>query len=228
MNKRTTAADQPNAREISKSRHRRVLLNAAADAVYRFGVRGVTVARIQEISNLSRGMISLHFGSKENLLLAMLKELSEEYTRNWRRAVGPDDANPARRLRAIIAADFSPDVLNPRNIAIWFAFRAEINSHPEYRPFVDSRESDFRDALIKTCRELSNLEEEAVLAANALTAVLEGMWTDFLLNQAQFDREVALEACLLVARRLFPDIAESEWLGPIAPKAEDRTRETGG
>ncbi len=211
MTKQKSSRERPTARELGKARHRRVLLNAAAETVYRFGVRDATVGRIQEISKLSRGMINLHFGSKENLLLAMLEELADEYTRNWRRAVGPDDGNPARRLRAIIAADFSPDVLNPRNISIWFAFRAEVNSHPEYRPFVDSRETEFRAALVATCHELSDDdEEETLLAANALTAVLEGMWTDFLLNQSDFDRDAALKACLLVARRLFPRMAELE------------------
>jgi len=210
MSKQKSFREQPTVREIGKARHRRVLLNAAAEAVYRFGVRDATVGRIQEISQLSRGMINLHFGSKEKLLLAMLEELANEYTHNWRRAVGPDDGNPARRLHAIIAADFSPDVLNPRNISIWFAFRAEVNLHPEYRPFVDSRETQFRAALVETCRELSDDNEETMPAANALTAVLEGMWTDFLLNRSTFDRDAALEACLLVARRLFPRMEELE------------------
>lgn len=195
-------SSKPNIRELSKAKHRAVLLDAAAEAVYRYGVRGVTVDRIHQISGLSRGMVGFHFGSKENLLLAVMEQMASDYARNWRAAVDSDDRNPSRRLRRIIAADFLPEVLNRRNIAIWFAFRAEITSHPEYRPFVDSREVEFHNTLTMTCRELAESEGEAVLAANGLTALLEGMWTDFHLNPDRFSRENATQTCIDVAKRL--------------------------
>lgn len=198
-------------RQVNKERHRAVLLDSAAEAVNRYGVRGATVARIHEISGLSRGMISLHFGSKEHLLLAMLRELAKEYTCNWRKAFDPDDNDPARRLRAMIEADFSPEVLNRRNITIWFAFRADVGSHPEYRPYVDSRETAFREAMLKACHELTGSKEDARLAADVLIAMLEGMWTDFLLNESQFNREKALQSCLFAVKRLFPMIDEERW-----------------
>lgn len=193
---------KPNVREQSKARHRAVLLDAAAEAVYRYGVRGVTVDRIQEISGLSRGMIGFHFGSKENLLIAMLEGMANDYTRNWRAAVDSGDINPSRRIRGIIAADFLPEVLNRRDITIWFAFRAELNTRPEYARFVDSRETEFRSILMSTCRELAASEAEAVLAANGLTALLEGMWTDFLLNPDSFSRSEATRTCIEIAKRL--------------------------
>ncbi len=193
---------KPNARELSKARHRAALLDAAAEAVYLHGVRGVTVDRIQEISGLSRGMIGFHFGSKENLLISMLEEMANDYTRNWRAAVDSGDINPSRRLRGIIAADFLPEVLNRRDITIWFAFRAEMNTRPEYKRFVDSRETEFRSILMATCSELAANEAEAVLAANGLTALLEGMWTDFLLNPDSFSRSDATRTCIEIAKRL--------------------------
>jgi TetR/AcrR family transcriptional repressor of bet genes len=204
-----TKTDAPqNTRDKKKSVHRRQLLDAAAEAIFRHGVRGATIKNIQQISGLSNGMINLHFKSKENLLFSVAVELYNTYETNWRRAFESEDEKPASRLRAIFAADFAKGVLNKRNMAIWFAFRAEVNSHPEYRVLVDSRNKPFRDSLIKICEEI--IEEgqyknaNAILAANAFVALLEGMWTDFHLNPDQFDRQKAVEACIYIASRLFP------------------------
>jgi len=193
-------------RDRKKAHHRSVLIQAAGEAVLNHGVRGTTIDRIQQISGLSRGMISLHFGSKENLLLALIEQLAEEYTENWRAAVDQGSKDPAQRLVALMRADFAPMVLNRRNMVIWFAFRAEVPANPQYRPFVDSREGNFRQAMTEICRTLSGPDNEqaAQQRAYALTALLEGMWADFHLNPDSFDRDEALETCLLVARRLFP------------------------
>ena len=197
-----------NARDRGKKLHREQLLNAAADAIYLYGVRGTTIDKIQERSGLSRGMINLHFGSKENLLLAVAEDLGEEYTENWRRSVAMHEDDPVKRLNSIIAADLSPAVLNERNIAIWFSFRAEVHSHPEYRRYVGSRDSEFRVALLGIFRELfaddPERDAEAKLATNTLTALLEGMWTDFHLNPENFDRSEAERACLYVANGFIP------------------------
>ena len=193
-------------RARKKAQHRSLLIHAAGDAVLNHGVRGATIDRIQQVSGLSRGMISLHFGSKENLLMALIEQLAEEYTENWRAAVDLSSKDPAHRLVALMRADFAPSVLNRRNMVIWFAFRAETPANPQYRPFVDSRESNFRQAMTDICRALSGpqKEREAEQRAYALTALLEGMWADFHLNPDTFDRDEALETCLLTARSLFP------------------------
>ena len=154
INEVVDVGEKLNARDRSKKLHRRQLLNAAADAIYRYGVRGATIDKIQECSGLSRGMINLHFGSKENLLLAVARDLGEEYTENWQRSVSPHEGDPVKRLKLIIAADLSPAVLNERNIAIWFSFRAEVHSNPEYRRYVGSRDAEFRVALLGIFREL--------------------------------------------------------------------------
>ncbi|KUJ80553.1 hypothetical protein AVO45_05765 [Ruegeria marisrubri] len=222
MNRSIPSDEQPKAREISKERHRKKLLEAAAEAVFRYGVRGATINKIQEISGLSRGMINLHFQSKENLLQAVAERLARDYTENWRNAARSTDSDPAARLKSIIAADFAPEVLNARNMAIWFAFRAESKSHPEYRPFIDTRESEFRESLLQCCRALADTDGSACVDANvatsALTAILEGMWTDFHLNPDSFDREEALATCLKVAQCLFPGHSAS-LAGPDPTKA---------
>ncbi len=215
MDELVDADEVLNARDRGKKRHRRQLLDATSEAIYLYGVRGATIDKIHEISGLSRGMISLHFQSKENLLKAVAKDLADEYTQNWQESViASHEGEPVERLNSLIAADLSPAVLNERNIAIWFSFRAEVNSHPEYRHYVNSRDSEFRVALLGIFRGLisddPDRDAEAKLATNTLTALLEGMWTDFHLNPKNFDRDEAQRACLYVARSFFPDNFEPQ------------------
>ncbi len=198
-----------NARETGKSKNRRHLLDSAANAIFKFGFRGATIAAIQQESGLSRGMINLHFETKENLLLAVAEDLSQHYHTRWTRAANDKSLPAAERLRAIIQVDLSPEVLTARDVAIWFAFRSEVTSNPEYRQFIDSRDAGFRETIIDICQTLIDEgayeNANAVLAANSFVALLEGMWTDFHLHSAEFDRQKAESACIYVARSFFPD-----------------------
>lgn len=198
-----------NAREFSKSKNRRHLLESAAEAIFRHGFRGATIAAIQDISGLSRGMINLHFKTKENLLLAVAEDLANSYSERWKR-VALDPALPAaEKLKGIVKLDVSPDLLNRRDVAVWFAFRSEVYSNPEYRQYIDSRDANLRNVLIEICQTLidegSYAGADAELAADGLIALLEGTWTDFHLHADDFDRGKAERTCLYVAKSLFPD-----------------------
>ncbi|KIC14111.1 MULTISPECIES: TetR/AcrR family transcriptional regulator [unclassified Leisingera] len=198
-----------NAREFSKSKNRRHLLDSAAEAIFKHGFRGATIAAIQEISGLSRGMINLHFKTKENLLLAVAEDLSNSYSERWNKVALDPDLPAAEKLRRIIQLDLSPDFLNRRDVAVWFAFRSEVYSNPEYRKSIDSRDASLRDVMIELCQTLIDegnyLDADAELATDGLIALLEGTWTDFHLHAEEFDRSKAERTCLYIAKSLFPD-----------------------
>lgn len=202
-------ADITPAREAGKSKNRRHLLDSAATAICKFGFRGATIGAIQQESGLSRGMINLHFGTKENLLLAVAEDLAQHYQSHWERAVTDTGIPAAERLRRIIQVDLSPEVLNERHVAIWFAFRSEVRSNPAYHQFIASRDAGFRDTIIEICQTLIDEGKyegvDAILAANGFVALLEGMWTDFHLHSDRFDRKKAERACIHVAKSFFPD-----------------------
>lgn len=208
MNTISRPDSSPSARELGKSKNRRHLLDSAANAIYKFGFRGATIANIQSMSGLSRGMINLHFETKENLLLAVAQDLSRHYVQNWERVAKDPDLPAAERLRGIIRTDLSEEVLNARDVAIWFTFRSEVASHPEYGKYTDSRDADFRNTILAICEELIDEGQyenaDATLATDSLIALMEGMWTDFHLHSDHFDRKRAEDACMYVVRSFFP------------------------
>ncbi|MEW2916099.1 TetR/AcrR family transcriptional regulator [Ruegeria sp. ANG10] len=188
--------------------NRQQLIQAAADAIHKYGIRGTTSARIQELSGLSRGMVNLHFGSKEKLLLAVAEELSARYAGQWKSIADSPELGPADKLISILKADFDPLVLNARDVAIWFSFRAEALSNPDIFPFIDSRDKSFRAVILELLQQIISeggyKDVDAKLATDALIALLEGLWTDFHLHSDIFKPQEALKICLFVLQSMFP------------------------
>lgn len=203
-----TAEDRPSARDLGKERHRLKLIEATADAILQHGLAAVSVSRILEHAGLSRGMVNLHFSSKSNLLLEVARHFSDAYARHWQAAIERAGPRPEDRLRAIVEADFDPAVLNRRNMAIWFAFRGEAHSTPDYMPFIDSREGPMTNAVHDICADLCRdghyPEVDPHKAARAFTIALEGLWTDFHLHPDSFSRDEARAIVLHMARTFFP------------------------
>jgi TetR/AcrR family transcriptional repressor of bet genes len=201
-------AEAQTTREQTKERHRRALIEATADAIAEHGLAAVSISRILEKAGLSRGMVNLHFSSKNNLLLAVAQQFSEDYTQHWSAAMEGAGARPEAQLRAIIDADFDPAVLNRRTMAVWFAFRSEAHSSPEYMPFIDSRDAKMQRSITSICRELCQVDPNSgtdpQIAALSLIALLEGLWTDYFLHPDRFDRDTARAVVLHTARAFFP------------------------
>ncbi len=153
-------------------------------------------------------MVNLHFGSKEKLLLAVAEELSARYAGQWKAIADRPELGPADKLISILKADFDPLVLNARDVAIWFSFRAEALSNPDIFPFIDSRDKRFRTVILELLQQIISeggyKDVDAKLAADALIALLEGLWTDFHLHSEIFKPEEALKICLFFLQSMFP------------------------
>lgn len=184
------------------------LIEATADAILEHGLPNLSVSRILERAGLSRGMINLHFQSKNNLLVEVVQHFSDDYVAHWQAAMDAAGPHPADRLRALIAADFDPRVLNRRMMAVWMAFRSEAQVSPAYMPFIDSRDARMRDAVTGICAELCREgpypDIDPNLAAIGLMALLEGLWNDFHLYPQRFDRDEARAIVLHMVRAFFP------------------------
>ncbi len=178
-------------------KNRRLLVQATLDSVAEAGIAETTVSAIIKRAGLSRGMIHLHFGGKDGLIVAAAEAFGEEYYSEMDRQLALVSGDPASVVRAVIRADLSPEILNRRSAAIWHGFRGEARTNPAIARFSDTRDRRLRlmvfnafDALLNTNpqdqdRELAN---EVTLGALAL---LEGMWTDYMTHPNAFSRDTA-------------------------------------
>ncbi|MFW8636660.1 TetR/AcrR family transcriptional regulator [Cribrihabitans pelagius] len=208
-----SAEDTKKKRKVDKGLHREVLLEATASVILRHGVSGATISRIQEESGLSRGMINLHFQSKDNLIRELARHMTREYNSAWQSFTSqvsegvstPEDA--AARLQALFETDFSEAVLNKRSARLTFAFRAEPDLQVLGSGYIETRGTDLHDHVRSCCRVLCaacGTQGDPEKVAMAIMSLLEGLWTDFHAHPDEFSRAGAVEICRTTARAFFP------------------------
>lgn len=187
---------------------RQQLIEATITVIGRQGYAGTRLADVARQAKVSYGVVGFYFKTKEDLLLATLQYLADEYTRVWRDAVAKAGPSPVDRLRAIIDADFSPKIASEKKIAVWYAFWAEGRTRPKYRQLCAQLYNDYHWQVRTLVEELieqggySDLDPHQVtLALNAMT---DGMWLDLQIQPREFNREQAKQTIEMFLGKLFP------------------------
>ncbi len=190
--------------------NRQALIDATLDSIAEIGIARTSVSEIILRANLSRGMIHLHFRSKDNLFVAAVKENGEVYYEHLEKSLSNAGVLAQNRLAAVINCDLDEKVLNIRSINIWYAFRGEAREGKAISKYTDTRDQRLNTLIYQAFRELTDIKDhdEAALVARDATlgtlALLEGMWTDFLLHPDVFERKRAKRIIFRFLAALFP------------------------
>ena len=153
-------------------------------------------------------MIHLHFDNKEHLLIEAARHMSEVYYFQLETFLQPAGTNARDRLRALISADLSEKILNPKTVNAWFAFRGEARSNNSFSKHSDTRDEALSKMFILAYCDLAKGRKEpdtlARDAAHGTIALLEGMWADYLLHPDAFNRDTAKRIVFRFVSALFP------------------------
>lgn len=197
-------------RKDNADKRRRQILDATFRSIVANGLAKTTLATVAEQAGLSQGVAVFYFKSKNGLLTEALRDLYEKYERHWQAAMQRADRSPARRLRAIIEADFDPRVCNPDTLSVWFAFWGEQKFTPQYAEITERYDRVRSDAIREICRELSPGEPaKADLAGDWIDTLTDGYWQKLHLFPQSYTREIAVRQTLQVLPTLFHGAAES-------------------
>lgn len=187
---------------------RQQLIDATMLSIAEHGISGTTMATVTGIAGLSAGIVSLHFQSKENLLVATLEFLAQEHRDGWVSVQQDETLAPAERLWAIMEAHFDPRVCTPTKIAVWFAFFGEARYRQVYRRLVGQVDTERVDAVEELCRMIAADEGSADVDPAALARSLEsfadGLWLDLLTYPESTSRENAKALLRGMLERSFP------------------------
>lgn len=189
-------------RKASKEVRRQQLIEATIDVMARKGYSGTTMFDVAKVAGLSSGIVNFHFETKEKLLVDTLRYLADEYRANWHQAYKAAGPDPAEQLRALLWADFNPEICNPRKLAAWCAFWAEAQSRPTYLEHCGSNDEEYSAIVLALCTEIikkGRYHHEPAHIARALDALLEGLWLDLMTMAQPYSREEAratIHACL--------------------------------
>jgi TetR/AcrR family transcriptional regulator, transcriptional repressor of bet genes len=198
---------KPKGRDAIKAWNHNKIIEASIEVVAKYGIAGTTISRVVALADVSRGLINIHFKSKEILLKETLNYMFAAYNHTVDTAVKKAGPNPVDQIKAIVTTDFDPKILNKKNMGVWFAFRAQIRSMPEHLEMVETRDTSLTNHLIRICEALNSKGNYGVPVTSVVRGfmvMLEGYWLDFHLHPRNYDREEAKNTCLLFLSGLFP------------------------
>ena len=173
-------------------RHRdesqRHLVEATIAAIYKHGFHEATAQRIAEEAGLSAGNIHYHFGSKEELFAAAMRQLMSDISDTLVYQLGKADT-PLARAHAIIHANLSESLYTHRNCFVWLQFWSETARSEELARLERINAQRFRRNLLDALTKLLP-RTEAERVVQELVAMVDGLW----LRKAQNNQAVSPEA----------------------------------
>ncbi len=184
----------------------RRLLDAAAELVAERGYADATVAEIGKRAGYSRGLVSARFGSKENLMWALVQRASDTW---FPKLLDPPRRSSARdQLLALVHTIGEQVAHDPQALRVLerLIFEASGELHERFVASQRRMESSFRDILTRgiadgSIRDDVDVEVEAVL----LVATLRGISYQWFLYPREVDMARLHEALAAqLADRLRP------------------------
>jgi len=210
------------------------LIDATITAISQNGLSNVTLAKIAGLAGLTAGSINFHFSSKEELLLATLTRVSEEFSEAIEAAIAGAGDEPHRILDAIVGVSLDPKLSEARRVSVWYAFLSEAHARVDYQRLCGDRDNAYFAAVLNQCGRIidergsgaSHLNAEAI--AYGLTGLIEQLWQEILFSEESYDRNSAKEKCRAYLASVFPWCFSGNAAGaaldkasPLAPLEED-------
>ena len=181
------------------------LVDATISAIYKYGFHEATAQRIAEEAGLSAGNIHYHFGSKEELFAAVMRQLMSDISDTLVYELGKADT-PLARAHAIIHANLSEPLYSHRNCFVWLQFWSETARSEELARLERINAQRFHRNLLDALGKLLT-REDADQIVHELVAMVDGLW----IRKAQDNEAISPET----ARTLVFDYLERR-LGPAA------------
>lgn len=168
---------------------RKQLINATIQCIYRYGLLGTTVKKVSEEAGVSTGIINHYFGSKDEMLEATMREILRRHQQAGIENLRGCDT-PESRIRAIIDLNFSTVQTDPATVCTWLAFWAQAMHIPELSRLQRVNSRRLYTNLLFSLKAMLP-DDQAVLAAEGLAALIDGLWLRGAFKKQGIDAERA-------------------------------------
>lgn len=179
----------------------RQLIEATIAALAKHGPGRISVRLIAAEAQASPGLVTHYFGSIDALVAVAATRLGEDILDALDATVNAAGSEHRVRLMALVGGCFRHPVLSARTIASWLAITGLAPS----MPLVAEAQQATIDALRARIRRLmaACLPDQAHhMPASALTAVIEGLWTEMARDAASLNADEAERVTLHLLRSL--------------------------
>ena len=200
------------------------LIQAAALAISRFGLSALTSARIATAAGHTAASINFHFGSKEALLLATLREISDEFAAGMTQVLDESGDDALQGLLGVIDASLSAPLSESHKIAVWYAFLGESNARADYQRICGARDQSYSQMMTALCTRVITAHgpgkwPDAEAVSVGLIGLIDQLWQSILFEGDAFDRDAGTRQCRSYLCSVFPWLAERIEAGDV-PRAD--------
>lgn len=204
-----TVSPPPFAMQNTKDHRKAQLVDATIKTISEQGLSKTTIAKVTKQAELSAGIVSFYFNSKQQLLIGTLQVLSDEFKETI--GVAFDDGNtPTETIMRVIEAYYSPTLCDKDKIAVWWAFCSESGARAEYVEICGEQDLWFQRQLetgiSQLCTEFDIHPNHAKPISRGLEGILDGSWQSMLFDPDNFDAELEKILCFDYLKAFFPDI----------------------
>jgi AcrR family transcriptional regulator len=186
-------AIQPQRRPFLKKAadvRRQELIDATFRCLCRIGVSDTSVRTIAAEAGLSLGMVRHHFNSKDELLAATYRYLSDRLQQQSQDALEAAGDTPMAQLLAFIYAGLQPPLLDRDYVRIRFLFWELTHTNATVRTVheeIYERFGAHLTLLVRAAASADVADVECALIARTITAFLKGVWAEWTLSSDDFD-----------------------------------------
>jgi phenylpropionate dioxygenase-like ring-hydroxylating dioxygenase large terminal subunit/DNA-binding transcriptional regulator YbjK len=194
--------------EPRDARRRRELIEATIASIARNGLSGTTIAKVAEIANLSAGIVSFYFRTKEALRLATLEHLDLEFENRRLEVLDRAGDDPVRQLEAIIDVNLDPALCDAGRVAVWAAFWGESQARKSYQKVCGARDVSEEQQLVALFEQIaargSSGHVDPCALGLAFYHLLSSLPEAVLDDGRAFDYEQAKQTCRNFLASVFP------------------------
>jgi TetR/AcrR family transcriptional repressor of bet genes len=204
-------------RKLSREARQVQLIEATIRTLAKRGYARITMGEVAREAGLSHGLVNFHFETKEKLLSATLRYLSDEYRENWQSAIEAAPPGAPERIAAMLRADFDPRICTSDRLSAWCSFWGEAQNRPMYQDHCSSNDLAYTSTLESLCQRMNDEHGYAwnpVRAARVIRVTTEGVWFDLMTMSNPYSRDEALATVWACAAAFFP-----RHFGPDGPVA---------
>ncbi|HEY7888584.1 MAG TPA: TetR family transcriptional regulator C-terminal domain-containing protein [Steroidobacteraceae bacterium] len=189
----------PKFRRAAATVRREALIEATLACLRKYGHDGLSVRRIGAEAGVSPGLITHHFPSVSTLIATAYETLSMSLLHSIEHHAREVDSSPRERLRRFYEAWFAPALLDPGLFNTWLVFWSMISHDAGVRAVHDRTYAAYRAALESLLGQLQRTGGVPAFrlrpAAIALSALLDGLWTEASINPRTFKPAEAVALC---------------------------------
>lgn len=186
----------PKYRRASPEARRDDLIRATLESLAEDGREGASVRKIAARAGVSVGLINHYFAGVDELVAEAYRSLAGSLRQSVSQAVEQAGNDPRARLSAFFRSNFAEPTLDYQVLHVWLAFWSMTRRSPVVQSVHDETYGAYRAMLEELLGSLPTPPRfDRRMAAIGLSALIDGLWLEWCLNQKTFTPDEAVSLC---------------------------------